>query len=259
MLTRRGDSDIFPAVTTLMLPTPIEAKRVTIAGRFGDRRFYPFAGLPITQSERVAALHSPLVCSIEIFALGPAGTNIAQATESWIYQVGVADKAKMKLVETPEAAVAEALALRADGVLAVFVTCAVYTGENAIFFKNPETLPFFFQFESPLDQMQIATRMDVLSGISRLDKAVVTIASHPSPVPLIINTNFLVRFARSNADAARICAAAETDFCITTDTARSLHGLSTVLNFGSPTMLFLGGITRDGAELLREACSEGDE
>jgi hypothetical protein len=59
--------------------------------------------------------------------------------------------------------------------------------------------------------------------------------------------------ADSNAEAAVRCAAGEAEACITTESARRLYGLVKLHSFGSPEMVFFGGICQRGAELVSQA------
>lgn len=209
-------------------------------------------GLPKTPAQLRAALASSGVAAVACFALGPEGTNIAHAARRWIKKMRVGRKAEVLLCNTPEESIEAAEAVTQPGVLAVFWTCAVYYREHEVFFRNPETFPFFTQQVMPLDEMQLATRPELCD---QADAGGMTAAwrilSHPSPAPLLAALPCSVTRANSNAEAAVRCRAGEVEACVTTETARALNGLVTLHSFGSPNMVFFGGITRHGAALLR--------
>lgn len=199
------------------------------------------------------ALHSSRVTKSVHCVLGPHGTNIAHAASHWSIRMHVTNKSELRYCCTPEAAIEAARTTRGD-VLAVFWTCAVYFQEHLVFFDNPDCLPFFFAEEMPLDEMQLAARPDVV-GQATLGQfpAAWRILSHPSPAPLLKSLPCRVMVANSNADAAARCAKGEAEACITTRTARELHRLIHVHTFGSPLMVFFGGITSQGLRLLIDA------
>jgi hypothetical protein len=184
--------------------------------------------------------------------LGPVGTNISQASERWAKRMGVQDKVKIKLCSTPEDALEMARLVFSPGELGLFWTCAVYFRLNELFFRNPDTLPFFVQEIMALDGMQLATHKDLLYetklGIPQLWK----IASHPSPAPLVSDLGCQIVLVNSNAAAAGLCATGDVQACITTESAKVLHNLATIHEFGCPDMVFFGGITSSGIRLIRE-------
>ncbi|MCG7585295.1 hypothetical protein, partial [Photobacterium sp. OFAV2-7] len=57
--------------------------------------------------------------------------------------------------------------------------------------------------------------------------------------------------ASSNSDAAKLCAEGKVDACITTESARNIHGLKTVHEFGSPEMLFFASLPPSSSEYLK--------
>ncbi|HYX30775.1 MAG TPA: hypothetical protein VE863_19720 [Pyrinomonadaceae bacterium] len=184
------------------------------------------------------------------YALGPAGTNILKAAEHWHRAMSIARKASTVSCETPEQAIHYAKTRNNEGVLNVFWTCAVYFKQHELFFTNTDTLPFMFQITLALDEMQLACRPESVVSL-RKDISGARVLSHPSPATLIRNLPVVIINALSNADAAIRCQRVEADACVTTETARSLYGLSTLHRFGAPPMIFFGGITGDGARLLR--------
>jgi hypothetical protein len=62
--------------------------------------------------------------------------------------------------------------------------------------------------------------------------------------------------AKSNADAAIRCSHGEAEACITTETAQRLNGLATLYRFGSPPMVFFGGISSHRIDLLRRSLAQ---
>jgi len=216
--------------------------------------FPSVSNLPQDPDEIARILVSSAVREVRCFALGPAGTNIAQACERWLRRLGIEDKSTMTLCPTPEDSVVAARRETAPerGILGIFWTCAVFDREKEVFFKNPDVYPFFVQEIMLLDEMQLATRPELAAVYDGAIPAHWRIASHPSPAPLLEMLPSTVRLARSNADAAEICAAGETEACITTESARQIHGLVKIHSFGSPPMVFFGGITGGGARFFRE-------
>jgi hypothetical protein len=139
------------------------------------------------------------------------------------------------------------------GVVAIFWTCAVYYQLHQLFFVNPDVLPFFIQHPRLLDEMQLATRFELLGQITNdLVPQGWQIASHPSPAPLVRELPCTVVKANSNSHAAKMCAEGITEACITTEKARKIYRLHKLHSFGSPPMVFFGGITVHSAQVIRE-------
>jgi len=216
--------------------------------------FPPVAGLPDTVETARRVLNSRVVRSVNSYALGPQGTNIIRAATAWHAKMGIANKATVIPCSTVEESVVLTRANKSEGCLSVFWTCAVYFRENEVFFENPDMLPFVFEQILPLDEMQLACELKLAR---ELESAAVRpewrILSHPSPAPLVKSLGWKVIEARSNADAAVRCAAGEAEACVTTEDARQRYGLVTLHAFGSPPMLFCGGIGPHGLALLRQA------
>jgi len=216
-------------------------------------------GLPQNGEAKLRALHSPVVKSVVCFCLGPEGTNIEQAAKRWIDRMGITYKARVVLCLTPEDSLRQAREVTEEGVLAVFWTCAVYAKEAEFFFTNPDILTFYFNEVMNLDAMQLATRPEMGSQlIPNADGDVIIpsswlIASHPSPQHLVKPLGCEVVLVNSNAAAAEHCAKRLSAACITTETARKIHGLVTIHMFNSPPMVFFGGITAAGAALHKKA------
>ena len=225
--------------------------------------FPSVSGLPNNEAEIARTLRSKHLGGITCCALGPTGTNIEQAARTWIQRMKIAGKANILLCNKPEESVVLARELESPK-LGIFWTCAVYVNEYRIFFENPDTLPFMFQQVMPLDSMQLAVPEEMwerefvraydLARFGSLSPDM-RVASHPSPAPLLRDTvkaaNIIT--TRSNSHAAELCARQEVEACLTTASAARLHKLKTLHVFGSPPMVFFGGITANGAVLMAEA------
>jgi len=217
--------------------------------------FRPVGGLPVSDENVREALASDLIRQIRHFALGPEGTNILQACSRWTVRMQIEHKAHTVLCDTPEDSILAARQLAEPSTLGVFWTCAVYSREMEVFFRNPDTLPFFTQETMALDKMQLATRPALTAELNDTCVPVPSdwrIAVHSSPAALLPHHRNVV-LVNSNAAAAIDCAAGRVEACITTESARSRHGLTSLHCFGSPEMVFFGGITHAGAELIRAA------
>lgn len=201
----------------------------------------------LSAAELTFCLVSSRVRRVIHFALGPAGTNIAQACESWTQETGIQDKAEVVLCSTPEDSLAKARLVTDEGVLPLFWTCAVYYALNQLFFNNPDVFPFLFTHNMPLDTMQLCVRAELREQEIASDWR---IASHPSPAPLTKGLACEVIRTTSNAQAAVMCERGEVELCITTAQAAKIHGLATVHEFGSPIMVFFGGTTQHGMNVL---------
>jgi len=207
--------------------------------------------------DKESSLRSNRVKRVVSYVLGPSGTNIEQAAMMWHKAMGVEGKSEFVLCDLPETAVRMALALKLRGTLGVFWTCAVFAREFKMFFSNPEAFPFFFQQEMLLDEMQLA--VSGRNGFSLSSNlATVKVATHISPSPLVESLRqfgVAIVDASSNAEAARMCASGEVDACMTTEAARRIHMLKKIHSFGSPNMIFFGGITPHGLRVLEGARS----
>jgi len=214
--------------------------------------FAPRTDLPSRDDDVGRVLQHPTVKCVRSFALGPEGTNIAQASTRWINRLGLSNKSSMQLCASPEDAVDRAREYTSPGRIGVFWTCAVYYREKDIFFGNPDAIPFFSQQRMPLDTMQLAVPLRVVEDFARGVPRGLRIASHPSPSGLLRALDACVVSARSNAHAAELCAVGEVDACLTTETARARHGLHSIHIFGAPEMVFFAGLTESGAQLVGE-------
>ena len=205
-----------------------------------------FVSTAVPTGDRLTeVIQSPGIWLIRHFALGPYGTNIEQAARQWSARLEVEDKSKLTMHATPEEALLAARSVEAEGVLPLFWTCAVYFRENQLFFENPDTLPFLVAETMNLDEMQLAMRPGADEFVAGM-----RVASHLSPAPLLKDAGVTVIAANSNAAAALMCANGEVDACITTESARRIHGLQQVHSFGSPPMVFFGGTTPHGIAVL---------
>jgi len=220
----------------------------------GLKRFNVAGQLPEGPEEQGEVLRSSLIHKITCFVLGPLGTNMDQACKQWIEETKIANKTEIILCETPEESIERARAVNEEGHVAIFWTCAVYNCLCNVFFQNPDTLTFFIEEVMYLDEMQLATRPEKVSEVK--DSIIPKhwrILSHPSPAPLVKDLDCKVELTTSNAKAGELCAAGESDACITTESARKIHNLVTLHKFGSPKMVFFGGITTHGVEIISEA------
>jgi len=216
---------------------------------------FPTASKTWTPVTKRLALNSHHVKKVISFALGPTGTNIEQAATEWHEAMGITRKAEIILCNLPETAVKQTLELNDPGVLGVFWTCAVFKRLHQVFFDQPGTFPFFFPHDMLLDEMQLAVFAKEAGKCITLGDGLetITIASHVSPAPLVsslVEGGARVVDASSNTEASRMCAAGEVSACITTESGRVIHGLTKVHSFGSPNMVFFGGISMEGLQLL---------
>lgn len=231
----------------------------------GLGRFSSQEDLPGSDAEVRAVMHSERVKKVIIFALGPEGTNIEQCSHKWLDRLGLSEKGDVVLCPTPEISALKAREINEEGVVPLFVTCAVFYGEAEMFFTNFDLNMFFTLEYMDLDRMQMATRPEMVENLEKAhrgDKVVISelpkfwrIASHPSPKYLVFGLCTMVD-AKSNAHAARMCESGEVTACITTEKARKEHGLVTLHDFGAPPMVFFFGTTPHGEEVVRRAFQE---
>ncbi|MFA5878053.1 MAG: hypothetical protein WC845_01675 [Candidatus Staskawiczbacteria bacterium] len=216
-------------------------------------------GLLRNEENIMNALQSAIVRKVICFCLGPEGTNISQAAKKWLHRMCITGKSEIILGDTPEICLAKAREINEPGVVAVFWTCAVYSQESQFFFGNPDVLPFVFQEAMPLDEMQLATnsldfyRRCAQSFCDADIPAGWRIASHPSPQHLVKCLNRRIVLVNSNAVAARECSLGNVELCITTEQAREIYHLHKLHSFGSPIMIFFGGLTQHGAKVVQRA------
>lgn len=211
-------------------------------------------GLPRTENDQVEVFQSDVIKKVVCFSLGPEGTNIVQASRLWLNRMHITRKAEVCLYDTPEACLKEARRITENGVVAIFWTCAVYAHESEFFFGNPDVLPFFTKEVMLLDEMQLATTpelaLDVING--RIPEGW-KISSHPSPQHLLKYLDREIILVNSNSAAAKHCKDGLSSACITTESARKIYNLATLHMFGSPPMVFFGGITGHGAKVVKKA------
>jgi len=231
------------------------------------KQFTLETGLPRQDEEIKATLNSPRIGAIRSYVLGPAGTNISQANEKWMERMDIRHKTQTLFFDTPEDCLLRARAFTSApnkvGLftnacdIGIFWTCAVYYALHNIFFENPDVFPFFANEVMCLDEMQLATRKDLLSFIQgeHIPTSWV-VATHPSPMPLVRGRFHDIVSANSNAHAADLCAQGIVDVCVTTESARASRDLVKLFSFGSPEMIFFAGITSRGARLIEEAYRE---
>jgi len=232
------------------------------------KQFLSTAGLPVTKGEIIATLHSPLVKEVRNFVLGPGLiSNIPQACQMWLGCTGLQHKATLIPGIIPDEYMAEAMAVIEPGVVPVYWTCAVFGREKDLFFgPGINTLMFFVSQIMPLDSMQLAAvpgklTPEIIGDICERLKFPSDwrkIASHKSPAPLLddlLKANPHVQWveATSNGAAAVMCEEGVVDAGITTEAARTANDLLQIHNYGCPDMVFFGGLTEHGANVLRQA------
>ena len=248
-LIRRNTADHNRAESTASAPSSLLSKLPVFASS---------SGLPRDVRARTQLLREPAVRKVICFALGPEGTNIVSACRAWISGAEISEKAEIVLCETPEDALRRATVVDDPATIGVFWTCAVYFDEHRLFFDNPATQPFFFEQVMRLDRMQLATRPDLADAFHAGTTKQWRVASHPSPASLLNAWNLTTVDANSNAHAAAMCLDGKVDACITTQRAKDKYGLTTLHTFGSPEMVFFGGITAHGSESLRRIYQDGE-
>lgn len=201
------------------------------------------------EHEKVPALLcSSKIKKIKLFALGPYGTNISQASEKWVKEIDIVNKTDIILCSTPEEEIILAMNEKEEGVIPLYALCAVYYDLCKLFFKYGENYTFLHHFYMKLDKLQLASKQKKMSALPEN----VIIAAHPSPAGLLNDTPCKLFFAKSNADAALICYNNEADACITTEKAKEIYGLNTLKEYGSPSMLFTFGTTKNGIKELEK-------
>lgn len=185
---------------------------------------------------------------IKIFALGPDGTNIYQASKAWIKNMNIEEKSDIILCSTPEEEVMKSMEIKEDSVIPIFALCTVYYNLCNLFFKYCNNYFFLSHFYMQLDSMQLASKKKTLEELG--EHAIV--ARHLSPRMILEDTSYEFIDANSNAHAAQLCAEGKVEACITTETAKNIYNLNTIQMFGSPVMLFTFGTTEHGVSLLMQ-------
>jgi hypothetical protein len=168
---------------------------------------------------------------IQVHTLGPAGTNCEAAAKFWIGRRRD-NRGTIVLHPSLESAVSDVLEACDDSVL---LACVVYPRLHEIVFRNLEHIELRDCFVMPTHRMVLAARV---MPCAESPKPFGSIASHPAPVDLVAGSCADIRMARSNSEAAQICARGETDACITTVVAANSNDLAIVRDFGSIQMGF---------------------
>jgi CheY-like chemotaxis protein len=197
------------AVDFVSKPFEPEILRAKLKGTLARRR------LPVPSSLRrsIGALHT----------LGPAGTNCELAARTWFERRGESGD----VVLHPSFEAAADAAVRTPG--AALLSCIAYPDLHTVLYSHLDELVLVDCLIIPTHGMVLAVRPD--GGTLR------TVASHPAPSSLAPEGTEL-RLATSNSEAARSCAAALVDACITTRAAMEAHGLALARDFGSVSMGF---------------------
>lgn len=180
-----------------------------------------------------------------LHALGPNGTNIAQASRMYLDQNDIRNGAEVHVHgnKIEPMRYADIAAQEADGRnMPLHMECAVYYQMGDLYRTRMAENVFADQQYMKLDEMQLATMPD--RTLERGNGAI-KIASHPSPQALVrqwLDTGDAEYIkASSNSDAADMVVKGEVDACITTESGRATRELDKVHSFGSPTMMFTVG------------------
>jgi hypothetical protein len=211
----------------------------------------------LTPADFQTILRSPTIVGIHIHALGPEGTNIAQASRLYAHRLGIQDKTQIVVHDigiTPlEYAQIAAQKTEEDiyhngrpTTLHLHVECAVYNNMGKLYEQRKTESVFADTQNMALDTMQLASFMDI-DALNRLmrSQGVVRIATHPSPKPLI--DTWVKRGvaqwieASSNSAAALMVRRGQADACVTTASTVALmqkDAVQTLHEFGSPNMIF---------------------
>lgn len=174
--------------------------------------------------EPVAAIPAePHSTQIEtIHTLGPEGTNCEAAAIHWFDRHRI--RGEVRLYRALEDGLAAMPRTPAHALLG----CAVYPELHTLVFSNLSWLRMTDAFVMPTHSMVLA---------SRGGGAFHSVASHPAPKGLAPADASTV-MATSNAEAARMCAEAVTDACVTTMVAARRFGLHVVHDFKPVPMVF---------------------
>lgn len=205
-----------------------------------------FNNFEFNEETAISVLQSNLVEKISVFALGPEGTNIEQASRAWSEKLDVALKTEIHLEDTPYHALEHARTVTDSKEFPIIVTCAVYNRLNNLYFSNHDCCLFFHHLYMKLDNMQLAARENVTFLPDNW-----AIATHPSPRPLLAGLPNTIIETNSNSYSAKLCREGKVDCCITTESARSKYSLVNLHTFGSPMMLFLFGTTNHGTDIYK--------
>ncbi|MDD5110122.1 MAG: hypothetical protein PHI63_02810 [Patescibacteria group bacterium] len=233
------------------------------------KRFLPTDGLPTAEFDIVEALRADGVSEIRNFVLGPkvGMSSICQACQRWLIRTRLASKATVITGNDPVTYLAQALEVREVGVVPLFWTSPVLGNEKDLFFgPGAGTLMFWIVERMRLDGLQLAARpqnatsfvISALQTTHRVPPDWRYITSHRSLQPLLLdvlraNRDLEWVQAMSTGHAAELCAAKQVDACVCTEVMRQQYRLETLQEFGSPDMLFFGGLTPHGASVIRAA------
>lgn len=209
-----------------------------------------------TYAELRKLLQGDKAGTINMHALGPTGTNIAQASASYLRDHAegrgevIVHPNKVEPMRYAQIAAEE----RSASILPLHMECAVYYDMGRLFRDRVRETVFADQHNMPLDEMQLAAAVGTdLSALQRT----IRIASHPSPIALVkpwldAEAAKYIK-ASSNSDAADMVLRGEADACITTESGRRTRDLAKVHSFGSPVMMFTVGTPYSMQELHERA------
>lgn len=215
-----------------------------------ERRRREIMGDSLTNEDFRKVLRSRNVRKVIAHALGPEGTNIAQAMRQYVKSMEIEDKTDIivhpKGIE-PLAYAEIARSQIAEGVVPIHMECAVYYDEGTLFDSRRGEIVLADHHNMDLDAMQLAS----LKSIEELTSAgVINIATHPSPKPLImpwVNSQKAewVKATSNSAAAQMVLESAGSqdedriDACVTTGSGLdNAPGLISRHVFGKPNMLF---------------------
>jgi hypothetical protein len=157
--------------------------------------------------------------------LGPTGTNCEAAVWHWARLRGL--HVSSALHPTFEDALA---AVKDAQCQAVLLGCIAYPDLHKLVYHNLDWLTLVDQFIMDTFNIVLAKRPEVDHPL--------TAVSHPAPRPLAESRGLQVTETTSNSQAARLCAQARFDACLTTSPAAAAAGLVTIEDFGPIPMGF---------------------
>jgi hypothetical protein len=214
----------------------------------------------VTYEDFRQILASERVNRVRLHALGPQGTNIAQASAMYLHTLGIQQKSDLVVHPrgvTPMQYVEMAAADKENGVVPLHMECAVYFGMPDLYqqrVRQRAELLFADHQYMALDEMQLAARRG-MSPNGHMPR----VATHGSPKPLMrpwVNgeqPSAKWVEATSNSAAADMVRADEVEYCITTESGRIgapvQEELEKVHSFGSPMMVFTLGTPYTQEEL----------
>lgn len=232
----------------------------------------------ITPADFHDILHSQQVKYVIIHALGPAGTNISQASHLYAERIGITGKTEVTIhgvgitpLDYAQIAADETRASLSSGTLPetlhLHVECAVYNDMDRLYEERAEEAIFIDEQNMALDTMQLAAvvSMEELQNMVK-SRGRIRIATHPSPRSLVLQwiERGLVEWiqASSNSAAALMVAKGQADMCVTTASSVGLltkHGreIHTLYEFGSPNMIFTIASSMTHKQLQRYLDAEG--